>query len=42
MASINLAWSIASLILALGTGIGMGGAVNISIHMGACNKEKSR
>ena len=41
LASINLAWPIASLILALGTGIGMGGAVNISIHMGAGNKEKA-
>ncbi len=41
LASVTLAWPIASLILAVGTGIGMGGAVNVSIHMGAGNKEKA-
>lgn len=41
LASINLAWPIASLILALGTCIGMGAAINISVHMGAGNKEKA-
>lgn len=41
LASVALAWPIASLILAVGTGIGMGGAVNVSVHMGAADKEKA-
>lgn len=41
LASVTLAWPIASLILAVGTGIGMGGAVNVSVHMGAGDKEKA-
>lgn len=41
LASVSLAWPIAALILAVGTGIGMGGAVNISVHMGEGNKEKA-
>ncbi len=41
LASINIAWPLAALILALGTGIGMGGAVNVSNYMGAGEKEKA-
>lgn len=41
LASVNVAWPLAALILAIGTGIGMGGAVNISNHMGADEKEKA-
>ena len=41
LASVSFAWPIAALILAVGTGIGMGGAVNVSVHMGAGNKEKA-
>lgn len=41
LGSINIAWPLAALILAVGTGIGMGGSVNISTHMGAGNKEKA-
>lgn len=41
LASINIAWPLCALILAIGTGIGMGGAVNISNHMGAGEKEKA-
>lgn len=41
LASINIAWPVASLILALGTGIGMGGAVNLSNHLGAGETEKA-
>lgn len=41
LASINMAWPLASLILALGTGIGMGGAINISNYMGAGKKDKA-
>lgn len=41
LASINMAWPLGALILATGTGIGMGGAVNISHHMGAGEKDKA-
>jgi putative MATE family efflux protein len=39
LAAINLAWPIAAVFLAMGTGIGMGGAVNISNHLGAGRKD---
>lgn len=42
IASINMAWPLASLILAVGTGVGMGGAIHISIHKGAGEEEKAR
>lgn len=41
IASISIAWPLASIILAVGTGIGMGGAVNISNHMGADEKSEA-
>lgn len=41
LASVNIAWPIAAVILATGTGLGMGGAVNISNHMGAGEKDKA-
>ena len=41
LGSINLAWPLTSLILAIGTGIGIGGAINISIHNGAGEKDKA-
>lgn len=41
LASINIAWPLGALILSIGTGIGMGGAVNISNHMGAGEKERA-
>lgn len=39
IASINMAWPLASVILAIGTSIGMGGAINISVHKGAGEKK---
>ncbi len=39
IAAINIAWPIAAVILAAGTGLGMGGAINISHHLGAGRKE---
>lgn len=41
IASVNIAWPLASIILAVGTGIGMGGAVNMSNHMGADEKSEA-
>lgn len=41
IAAINIAWPIAAIILAIGTGIGMGGAINISNHLGAGRKDKA-
>lgn len=41
LGSINLAWPLAALILAIGTGIGVGGSVNMSKHLGAGNKDKA-
>ncbi|HHV12390.1 MAG TPA: multidrug transporter MatE [Clostridiales bacterium] len=39
IAAINIAWPIAAVILAAGTGLGMGGAINISHHLGAGRKD---
>lgn len=39
LAAINLAWPIAAVIIAAGTGLGMGGAINISHHLGAGRKD---
>ncbi|SHO42996.1 MATE family efflux transporter [Anaerocolumna xylanovorans] len=41
LASINVAWPLAALILDIGTGIGMGGSVNISNYMGAGDKKRA-
>jgi putative MATE family efflux protein len=41
LAAINIAWPIAAVILAAGTGIGMGGAINISHHLGAGRKDQA-
>ncbi len=41
LGSINLAWPLAAVILAIGTGIGVGGSVNMSKHLGAGNKDKA-
>lgn len=41
LASINLAWPLAAVILAIGTGIGVGGSVNMSKYLGAGNKDKA-
>ncbi len=41
LASINVAWPLAALILAIGTGIGVGGSVIMSAHSGAGNKDKA-
>ncbi|GLC80750.1 MATE family efflux transporter [Lacrimispora brassicae] len=41
LASINMAWPLTAIILAIGTGIGMGGAINLSNYMGATEKEKA-
>jgi putative MATE family efflux protein len=41
LAAINIAWPITAIILALGTGIGMGGAVNMSLEQGKGNKKDS-
>lgn len=41
LGSINVAWPLAALIIDIGTGIGMGGSVNISNYMGAGNKKKA-
>ena len=41
IASISIAWPLAAIILAIGTGIGMGGAVNMSNHMGAEEKREA-
>lgn len=41
LAAVNIAWPLAAVILATGTGIGMGGAVNISNYMGAGEKDKA-
>ena len=35
LAAINFAWPVTSLLQALGTGIGMGGAVQYSLHLGS-------
>ena len=41
LAGINIAWPIAALILAIGTGIGIGGSVIMSNYMGKNQKEKA-
>ncbi len=41
LGSINVAWPLAALILDIGTGIGMGGSVNISHYMGAGDKKRA-
>ena len=41
LAAINIAWPIAAVILATGTGLGMGGAINISHHLGAGRKDQA-
>lgn len=42
LAAINIAWPLVALIISLGTGIGMGGAVTISLNTGAGNREQAR
>lgn len=41
LAAINIAWPLVALIISLGTGIGMGASVVISINNGAGNKKKA-
>lgn len=41
LGSINVAWPLVALIIDIGTGIGMGGSVNISNYMGAGDKKKA-
>lgn len=41
LAAINIVWPLAALIISLGTGIGMGASVIVSINRGAGNKEKA-
>lgn len=41
LASINIAWPIAAIIMSIGTGIGTGGAVNMSLAQGKGNKKAS-
>ena len=42
LAAINIAWPLVALIISLGTGIGMGAAVTISINAGADNVKKAQ
>lgn len=42
LAAINIAWPLVALIISLGTGIGMGAAVVISLNKGAGNEIKAR
>ena len=37
LAAINIAWPLVALIIALGTGIGMGASVMVSLNLGAGN-----
>lgn len=41
LAAINIAWPLVALIISLGTGIGIGAAVIMSLNNGAGNKEKA-
>ena len=41
LAAINIAWPLVALIIALGTGIGMGGSVMVSINKGAGKEEEA-
>ncbi len=42
LAAINIAWPLVALIISLGTGIGMGAAVVVSLNMGAGNTQKAK
>lgn len=42
LAAINIAWPLVSLIISLGTGIGMGASVIVSINHGAGNAKKAK
>ncbi len=42
LAAINIAWPLVALIISLGTGIGMGSSVVISLNRGAGNEEKAK
>lgn len=42
LAAINIAWPLVSLIISLGTGIGMGAAVVVSLNKGAGNEANAR
>ena len=42
LAAINIAWPLVALIISLGTGIGMGAAVTVSLNTGAGNTEKAK
>lgn len=42
LAAINIAWPLVSLIISLGTGIGMGAAVVVSLNKGAGDEAKAR
>ena len=39
LAAINIAWPLVALIIALGTGIGMGASVMVSLNLGAGNEK---
>ncbi len=41
LAAINIAWPLVALIISLGTGIGMGAAVMVSLNKGAGNEKKA-
>ena len=41
LAAINIAWPLVALIISLGTGIGMGAAVIVSLSRGAGNEKKA-
>lgn len=41
LAAINIVWPLASLIISLGTGIGMGASVIVSLNLGAGKKERA-
>ena len=41
LAAINIAWPLVALIISLGTGIGMGAAVIVSLNKGAGNEQKA-
>lgn len=41
MGSINIAWPLVALPSAIGTGIGMGGSINISNYLGSGQKDKA-
>ena len=40
LAAINIAYPITAIVQAVGTGIGMGGAIHIAVNIGAGDKEK--